>query len=91
MNMKPRPSYPRTTPATPASGWDSPGEGPLSSSMARETPLTREPLSREPILQREAPVAVPAPPAKIVDVEEDDDDASHFVADERYEEIKRGS
>ena len=81
MNMKPRPSYPRTNPPTPssASDWDTPEEGPLSASMSREAPITREP----PIVRETAPQV-----ANVVDVE--DDDAVHFVADERYEEIKRG-
>jgi transcription termination factor Rho len=90
MTMKPRPSYPRTTPASPAipAGWDVPDEAPLSASMSRETAIPREtPIARETPIQRE-PVPVPAP-VPIVDVE--DDDASHFVADGRYEEIKRGA
>jgi len=50
-----------------------------------EAPITRESSQhREP-----APAPVqPAVVAPIIDVE--DDDASHFVADGRYEEIKRG-
>ena len=72
MNMKPRPSYPRTTPASSApsapAGWDFAEEAPLSSSVGRES----APIARETPLQRE-PVAPPAAPSKIVDVEEDDD------------------
>jgi len=83
MNMKPRPSYPRSnpSPASSTSDWDALDDaGPLSASMNRETPISRESSVRDPI---------PAP-APNDDEEEEIDDSAHFVRDERYEEIKRG-
>src|SRR4051794_13811911 len=99
MNMKPRPSYPRSTPApsttSSTSDWDAPEEGPLSAALrepaiSRESTIPRDPpITRESAANREVPATATATTnTTVVDVE--DDDASHFVADERYEEIKRG-